>query len=734
MTLRALCIETWRSSVAWSMGVILLRLFGFAAVMGVALRTMPRESIGLWYGMLSLTALAASVELGFSGTIARMASYYYAGATSVPSLGLTGIQGPMARPNAGALDGVIAEARRVYRVLAVLYLALSASAAVGWVWLLPSSQRLSTQALAALALLVAGGTLNLSALFWPSVLQGIHEVRACNIYVALGFLAGYATALAGLGLGAGLVALAAGQIVQSLATRWLARRHVLRWLESQEPTPSVRTRWQTFWPMTWRTGLAQAAAQLMLPATPLLLTTFSLAEAGSYGVSLQAALLLHTLTASWIAVKWPVFSSLRASRQLAIVRRMAAQRLALTMLSFVACALVVPLLAPTVLSHIGSRTPFVTTEIWAMLAIATGIDLFIGAHAALIQTGNRVSYLPAFVITGLVNLCAGAFLARSYGTTGVLTSAIVSPLLINAWWLPRDAWRQLAMREHHTVPRFDRVRTGLGYGFPRFGPLAFKWFFKRAPAQCRVQLFPDIFIDADFSDRTFQSTYWQGRRFERPSCQMLAAWFNDPRVTRFMDIGANYGFFSYFALTHHPTIEVYAFDPHPFNSPFQRTVKEENRLDRFHPHAIGLSDAEGRLSLTLGNEDRGHSCFTNHPGLADQPTVDVFVRAFDDWAAEEFRVADEVPGSWIAKIDVEGFELNVLRGMRRMLTKKMFAGLMVEINPFTLGLMGIRSQEIVDWLADIGYVVSYRDPRCPNVFFVPSADWAARTRVDVVEA
>ena len=76
----------------------------------------------------------------------------------------------------------------------------------------------------------------------------------------------------------------------------------------------------------------------------------------------------------------------------------------LTMLSFVACASVTPLLAPTALAYIGSQTPFVTTPIWVMLAIATGIDLFVGAHAALIQTGNRVSHLPAFVITALVNL------------------------------------------------------------------------------------------------------------------------------------------------------------------------------------------------------------------------------------------------------------------------------------------------------------------------------------------
>ena len=324
----------------------------------------------------------------------------------------------MTGPNVGALYGIVTEARRVYRLLAVLNLALATAAACGWVWLLPSSQRLPTQSLVALALLVGGSAVNLSAMFWPSVLQGIHEVRRCNMYVALGFLAGYVTGLIGLWLGAGLVALAAGQIAQSLVARWFARRYVLGWLHAQERAPPVQASWRSFWPMTWRAGLAQAASQLVLPATPLLITSFSLAEAGSYGLSLQAALMLHTLTASWISVKWPLLSSLRAVGNFSSVRRLVAERLVLTMLSFVACASVTPLLAPTALAHIGSQTPFVTAPIWAMLAVATGIDLFVGAHAALIQTGNRVSHLPAFVITALVNLCAGSLLARSVRNCG----------------------------------------------------------------------------------------------------------------------------------------------------------------------------------------------------------------------------------------------------------------------------------------------------------------------------
>jgi hypothetical protein len=423
--------------------VILLRFFGFVAVMGVALRILPRESIGLWYGMLSLTVVAGCVEFGFSATITRLTGYYWAGVTSVPALGLSGIQASIAGPNVGAVDGVIAEARRVYRVLSALYLAVSTSVACGWVWMLPSRGRLTVEFFTALGLLIVGGALNLSAMFWPAMLQGLQRVRDYNAYMAVGFLAGYATALAGLWLGAGLVALAAGQIVQTLVTRWLARRQVLGWLHAQAPFDRVRTSWRTFWPMTWRAGLAQASSYLVLPVTPLLVTTFSLKEAASFGLSVQAALMLHTLAASWISVKWPLFSYLRATRKLAAVRRIAGERLILTMLTFVACASSVPLIASATLSHIGSQTPFVTPLVWAGLAVATGLDLFIGVHGALIQTGNRVSHLNAFVLTGLINLCAASLLARSYGTRGVLVSVVVSPLLINLWWLPREAWRQL---------------------------------------------------------------------------------------------------------------------------------------------------------------------------------------------------------------------------------------------------------------------------------------------------
>ena len=232
--------------------------------------TLPRESIGLWYGMLSLTALAACIELGFSGTIGRIASYYYAGATSVPSLGLSGIQGPMTGPNVGALYGIVTEARRVYRLLAVLNLALATAAACGWVWLLPSSQRLPTQSLVALALLVGGSAVNLSAMFWPSVLQGYMKSAAATSR-GLGFLR---ACLPGRASGAGLVL--GGRANRPKPGRALVREALRARLARRPACATVRANWRSFW-LTRRVAWHRRVS-IGLAGNPLLITSFSFAK------------------------------------------------------------------------------------------------------------------------------------------------------------------------------------------------------------------------------------------------------------------------------------------------------------------------------------------------------------------------------------------------------------------------------------------------------------------------
>jgi FkbM family methyltransferase len=68
----------------------------------------------------------------------------------------------------------------------------------------------------------------------------------------------------------------------------------------------------------------------------------------------------------------------------------------------------------------------------------------------------------------------------------------------------------------------------------------------------------------------------------------------------------------------------------------------------------------------------------------------------------------------LIKIDVEGYELNVLKGAEK-LVEKFHPHMVIEINPEALGRQGTTPEAVMNWVAGHGYSVSilYRHPDTP---------------------
>jgi FkbM family methyltransferase len=266
----------------------------------------------------------------------------------------------------------------------------------------------------------------------------------------------------------------------------------------------------------------------------------------------------------------------------------------------------------------------------------------------------------------------------------------------------------------------DAVRRSFGYKFPRLGGAANSIFFKLAPRYIDSELFPGIRIRLDVTDLTQRTTYWQGDRFEYPTAQVLSNWAGHG-VTTFFDIGSNYGFFSYYMLSRRKGIKVHSFEPNPDSFQIIQKTKTENQLDDLYPNQIGLSDKEEILHLHQAPSDTGHSTFGDHPELREGRTVPVPVMPFDTWLEHKGIALPSTP-AWIAKIDVEGFEPRVLQGMKNALAHRAFAGLVVEINPFTLDFVKSSPDEVFHLMETLGYrLMQGTEPdRNGNAFFVPA--------------
>ena len=265
------------------------------------------------------------------------------------------------------------------------------------------------------------------------------------------------------------------------------------------------------------------------------------------------------------------------------------------------------------------------------------------------------------------------------------------------------------------------IRRKNDYQFPRVGPLGFRLARSIFPDRIDSELFPGLFIELNLHDKTQLATYWHGTRFEHPTASILADWCKDASV--FFDIGSNYGFYTYCLYTRCPSLEMYAFEPNPLTYEIVRKTKERNAMARFHPFQMGLSDKPAILDLHPGTDDSGQSTFGPLPEFAKRSIAKVEVLPFDEFCLREKLNFPPRP-AWVAKIDVEGFDLKVLHGMKRALTAKAFKGLSVEMNESNLSYCEASTTAIREFLREHGYRTKFPpfsdgNIKTDNEFFVP---------------
>ncbi|MDY6836576.1 MAG: FkbM family methyltransferase [Thermodesulfobacteriota bacterium] len=183
----------------------------------------------------------------------------------------------------------------------------------------------------------------------------------------------------------------------------------------------------------------------------------------------------------------------------------------------------------------------------------------------------------------------------------------------------------------------------------------------------------------------------------------------EPEVTRYiasrirpgmtiLDVGADIGYYTLlFAKRVGPQGMVFAFEPIPEACV---TLEKNIRLNGYQNVRVldyalydsnGFFVLEGPLDISRIN-----------PLKAGEGENDLRVetRVFDD-CLEELDV-DCID---LVKIDVEGAEMNVLEGMKKSL-QKFHPALLVEVHPNYLGSFNRASEDLMEFLDDMGYRIT----------------------------
>jgi FkbM family methyltransferase len=179
---------------------------------------------------------------------------------------------------------------------------------------------------------------------------------------------------------------------------------------------------------------------------------------------------------------------------------------------------------------------------------------------------------------------------------------------------------------------------------------------------------------------------------------VLSDFFIKPN-SAIIEVGANIGYESAYYAAKYPNCVVHAYEPAGYGYEKVLSSKALNRFHNLHAHRIGLSDAPGRLTLsvpTVSSPNKGLGSFHKNTDIdATYKTEEVTVARLDDHLALTHPVS-------LLKIDTQGHELPVFRGAAELISKYLPIIIFEFEDHYHTEPLKVR-RELADFLESKGY-------------------------------
>jgi FkbM family methyltransferase len=212
-----------------------------------------------------------------------------------------------------------------------------------------------------------------------------------------------------------------------------------------------------------------------------------------------------------------------------------------------------------------------------------------------------------------------------------------------------------------------------------------------------------------------------GIPFSRSAYNSFIIWIRQlalPAARVVVDVGANHGDFANAATTFFPEAEVLLVEPLPkMQSLLEKAIRERRKRWRLLPCALG--GERGRLPLFVDERDDNIGSLTgfSEEYLRTNPqarlTEEILceVRTLDEVAVEM-----QIGEIDLLKIDVEGFEFEVMKGAHQILKKT--EAIIVEVSLVRRAGASTAVVEMLDLLTKLGFQIanvipSLHDPQEP---------------------
>jgi FkbM family methyltransferase len=187
----------------------------------------------------------------------------------------------------------------------------------------------------------------------------------------------------------------------------------------------------------------------------------------------------------------------------------------------------------------------------------------------------------------------------------------------------------------------------------------------------------------------------------------------------FVDVGAHIGLYTLLAArTGKPEMQIFAVEADPYNAQALRFNLRQLPSSKVHVLQAAASDANGSAPMLIGESTIGSSLIVGRRNIGPASIREVKTIALDS-------VLPEVPAQGLlVKIDVEGAELSVLRGMTETIRRASRVSLICEINPSALQAGGRQPADLIRQLQTFGLSLFFLSDAGGGLIPVDESFWA----------
>jgi len=377
---------TWASQIT--------RVGSLLFVLPLVLRKFSDAEVAAWYLFMGMITLSALADFGFRGTFIRLFAFGAGGATDIEVLS-GNVRAEKSDPNWDLIERLASTMRRIYAVTSVTILVVLATVGTAAMWRPLDAVPDRRAAWIAWGLICVTATAEFQGRVYKNFLDGLNHVAMARRVETLTKLGAILTSFAVMLLAPTLLNLVianrAWAFLNVFRDRFLARRVNDARFASFRALPFERAFFSKVWRPAWRSGVAGLLSTGLANVTGVVYAQFAGTSAlAAYLFAVKLISEIRNLTYAPLYSKLPLLGRLRAQGDVVELVRVSRRGINTSYAVFLLGVLVVGFGAEWGLHLIESRTTFVPTPLWWLLAIGYFGNRVGAMHMQLYQTTNDV--------------------------------------------------------------------------------------------------------------------------------------------------------------------------------------------------------------------------------------------------------------------------------------------------------------------------------------------------------